>query len=148
MFLITFNQHHIIGRTNIFFLFLDEAGWASRQNSMRDTELSLTKPTVDKALEEIAQDDLLHVGGFKGERRRGVVFYLDRGEAGMASLLWWLQAWEFIGLNTAEEGFDIVIMAHPEAARNIPDQCEEIDENFVPSYGEAGQCVYKPYIGR
>jgi len=125
----------------------DEAGWAFRQNSMRDTELSLTKPTVDKALEEIAQDDLLHVGGFKGERRRGVVFYLDRGEAGMASLLWWLQAWEFIGLNTAEEGFDIVIMAHPEAARNIPDQCEEIDENFVPSYGEAGQCVYKPYIG-
>ena len=115
---------------------------------MRDKELSFTKPTVMKALEEIAQDDLLYIRGFKGERRRGVVFYLDRGEAGLASLLWWLQAWEFIGLNTAEEGFDIIIMAHPEAVRNIPDKCAEIDQNFVPKYGGDGECVYKPYIGR
>ena len=117
---------------------------------MRDAELSLTKPVVTTALEEIALDDLLHVGGVQGEekRRRAVVFYLDKGVGGVASLLWWLHAWEFIGLDRAEEGFDIVMMAHPEAVPNIPAQCAEVGRDFVPKYGQPGECLYKPYIGQ
>ena len=111
-------------------------------------ELSSTKISVTKALEEISLDDLLHVGGFRGEKRRAVVFYLDRGTAGLASLHWWILAWEFIGLNDKEEGFDIVILAHPESIPEIPMKCFEIGKDFVPSYGKSGQCIYKPYIGR
>ena len=122
--------------------------WAERQASMRRAELSSTMIYVTEALEEVALDDLLHAGGYRGEKRRAVVFYLDRGTSGFASLLWWIQAWEFIGLNDKEEGFDIVIMAHPEAVPNIPTKCSEIGKDFVPSYGEAGQCIYKPYIGK
>ena len=110
--------------------------------------MSTTKIAVTEALEKIALDNLLHVGGFKGDKRRAVVFYLDRGTGGMASLLWWMQAWKFIGLNRMEEGFDIVIMAHPEAVKIIPDECSEIGEDFLPKYGEAGECIYKPYIGK
>ena len=119
-----------------------------RQASLRTAELSYTKTSVTEALEEIALDDLLHAGGFRGEKRRAVVLYLDRGTSGLASLQWWILAWEFIGLNDKEEGFDIVIMAHPEAIANIPSKCLEIGKDFVPSYGEAGQCIYKLYIGR
>ena len=108
--------------------------------------MSTTKIAVTEALEKIALDDLLHVGGFKGGARRAVVFYLDRGTGGMASLLWWIQAWKFIGLNRMEEGFDIVIMAHPGAVENIPEECQEIGEDFLPRYGEAGECIYKQYI--
>ena len=115
---------------------------------MRTAEMSTTKIAVTEALEKIALDDLLHVGGFKGGARRAVVFYLDRGTGGMASLLWWIQALKFIGLNRMEEGFDIVIMAHPEAVKIIPEECEEISQDFAPKYGEAGECIYKPYIGK
>ena len=110
--------------------------------------MSSTMIYVTEALEEIALDDLLHAGGYRGEKRRAVVFYLDRGTSGLASLLWWIQAWEFIGLTAKEEGFDIVIMAHPEAVPNIPTKCSEIDKDFVASFGEAGQCIFKPYMGR
>ena len=129
-------------------LLVDNDAWAERQASMRAAELSSTKISVTAALEEIALDDLLHAGGYRGEKRRAVVFYLDRGTSGLASLLWWIQAWEFIGLSDKEEEFDIVIMVHPEAVPNIPTKCSEISKDFVPSYGEAGQCIYKPYIGR
>ena len=47
-----------------------------------------------------------------------------------------------------EGGFDIVIMAHPEAVKIIPEECTEISEDFLPKYGEAGECIYKPYIGK
>ena len=66
----------------------DKNAWTQRQASMRTAEMSTTKVAVTEALEKIALDDLLHVGGFKGGARRAVGFYLDRGTGGsLASLL-------------------------------------------------------------
>ena len=122
--------------------------WEIRQAAIRNGQLSSSKVLVTKALEEIDQDDLMHVGGFKGERRRAAVFYLDKGRGAIASVKWWIHTWRFIGLNVTEEAFDIVIMAHPLAVRNIPKDCKEVGEDYVPNYGQPGECIYKVYVGK
>jgi len=107
----------------------------------------VNKVTVVKALAEIDEDDLIHARGFKGEKRRAAVFYVDKGKGGIANVRWWIYSWRFIGLNTAEEAFDLILMIHPAAIENLPKECEEVTEVFHPMYGQAGQCFYKPYIG-
>ena len=128
-------------------LLADMDMWRIRQEKMRNEFLVTDKETVTKALEEIDGDDLLHAGGFKGEARRAAVFYVDRGKGAISNVKWWIYTWKFIGLNVAEEGFDLVMMVHPAAIENLPVECKEVSEDFTPSYGEAGECLYKPYVG-
>ena len=121
--------------------------WQKRQNAMRTSQLSEYKVLVTRALKEIDEDDLLHMGGFRGEKRRAAVFYMDKGRGAIPSIKWWLYAWQFIGLNSSEEAFDIVVMVHPESVKNIPDTCREVEDGFIPSYGKPGECLYKVYVG-
>ena len=114
---------------------------------MRNESLAVNKVTVVKALAEIDEDDLMHVGGFKGENRRAAVFYVDKGKGAIASVKWWIYSWKFIGLNTAEEAFDLVMMTHPLAIENLPEECKEVKEGFHPNYRQPGECLYKAYIG-
>ena len=121
--------------------------WQERQTGMRTKQLEEYRVLVTRALGEIEQDDMLHMGGFRGHRRRAAVFYMDKGKGAIPSIKWWLYAWQFIGLNSSEEAFDIVIMAHPEAVRNIPAECREVEEDFTPHHGQAGECLYRVYVG-
>ena len=105
------------------------------------------KIIVIKALEEIDEDDLLHSVGFKGGERRAAVFYVDKGKGPIENVNWWIYTWKFIGLNVAEEAFDLVMMVHPAAIENVPSECKEVTEDFRPNFGEAGECIYKPYVG-
>ena len=66
----------------------------------------------------------------------------------MANVNWWIYTWKFIGLNAAEEAFDLVMMIHPHAIENLPKECKEVTTEFQPNFGEAGECLYKPYVGR
>ena len=129
-------------------LFADVKEWEVRQAAIRNDQLHKNKVILTKVLEEIDENDIMHVGGFRGERRRAAVFYLDRGVGAIASVKWWIHTWQFIGLNVSEEAFDIVIMAHPQAVKNIPEECKEVGEDFVPSYGQPGECLYKVYVGK
>ena len=114
---------------------------------MRNESLVSNKVTVVKALAEIDEDDLIHVRGFKGEKRRAAVFYVDKGKGAISYVRWWVYSWRFIGLDTAEEAFDLVMMVHPLAIENLPEDCKEVTEGFHPNYGNPGECLYKPYIG-
>ena len=114
---------------------------------MRNEFLAENKVTVIKALAEIDEDDLMYVGGFKGEARRAAVFYVDKGKGAIANVKWWIYSWKFIGLNVVEEAFDLVMMVHPAAIENLPIECKEVTEGFHPNFGKAGECLYKPYIG-
>ena len=38
---------------------------------------------------------------------------------GLQQLLWWLQAWRLIGLDSPEEAFDVVVMVHPDMAGKV-----------------------------
>ena len=106
------------------------------------------KAIAVKALEEIDNDNLMQVSEFKGRERRAAVFYVDQGQRPMENVIWWIHAWRFIGLNDAEEAFDLVMMVHPLAIENLPKECREITEDFLPNFGEEGECLYKPYIGK
>ena len=132
----------------ILFEFLDVERWRVRQDKMRNEFLVENKVTVMKALAEIDEDDLIHVGGFKGEDRRAAVFYVDKGKGAIANVNWWIYSWKFIGLNVAKEAFDLVMMVHPAAVQNLPPECKEVTEGFHPNFGQAGECLYKPYIGK
>ena len=114
---------------------------------MRNESLVVNKKTVVKALGEIDEDDLIHARGFRGEKRRAAVFYVDKGKGGIAYVRWWIYSWRFIGLDTAIEAFDLIFMIHPAAIENLPEECQEVTEVFHPKYGQAGECLYKPYIG-
>ena len=106
------------------------------------------KVLVTKALKEIDEDDLMNLRGFSGEDRRAAVFYVDKGKGALANINWWIYTWKFIGLNTAEEAFDLVMMVHPAAIEHLPSECKEITEDFSPNYGGEGECLFKPYIGK
>ena len=83
---------------------------------MREAFLAAERPGVRRAVEEVELDNLLHQhdrleeGGRR--RRRAAVFYLDNLSCELAMLRWWLAAWRLIGLDRAEEGFDLVFMTH------------------------------------
>jgi len=127
---------------------LNAEKWKARQETMRNEFLKTDKVTVINALNEIDQDDLIHAGGFRGDDRRAAVFYVDKGKGAIANVKWWIYTWKFIGLNAAGEGFDLVMMVHPLAVENLPEECKEVTEDFEPKYGQAGECLYKPYVGR
>ena len=125
----------------------DEESWRERQDNMRNEMLVAGKAIAVKALEEIDNDNLMQVSEFKGGGRRAAVFYVDQGKKAMENVNWWIYTWKFIGLNGAEEAFDLVMMIHPLAIENLPKECREISEDFHPKFGEEGECLYKPYIG-
>ena len=126
----------------------DEEEWQARQDRARKMLLEETKVPVTKALEEIAQDDLVHLLDQKtGKVRRAVVFYLDKGESGLQQLKWWLHAWKLIGLDEAEEAFDVVLMVHPDAVPRLPEECKRIEEGFTAKHVGKGACLYHPYMG-
>ena len=82
---------------------------------MREAFLAAERPGVRRAVEEVELDNLLHQHDRLeegGRRRRAAVFYLDKVSSGLAMLRWWLAAWRLIGLDRAEEGFDLVFMTH------------------------------------
>ena len=122
--------------------------WRERQNDARNRFLDENIKDVKKALAEIDEDDIMNRGGFKGGKRRAAVFYVDRGKGAITNVRWWIYTWKFVGLNAAEEEFDLILMVHPEAIENLPEECKEVSEKFEPSYGKEGECLYKPYLGR
>jgi hypothetical protein len=129
-------------------LFLDEDKWRIRQDNMRNELLTVGKVIASKAIEEIDMDNQIQAEGFKGDNRRAAVFYVDQGQGAMANVNWWVYTWKFIGLNAAEEAFDLVMMIHPRAIENLPTECKEVTTAFHPNFGEAGECLYKPYVGK
>ena len=60
---------------------------------------------------------------------------------------WWLAAWRLIGLDSAEERFDLVFMTHPANVANLPSDCHLVTESFSLNYTVPGQCLYRPYLG-
>jgi len=135
------------GSSNLTLRPIDTDSWQTRQNKMREETLRINKEDVIKALAEIDEDDFLNQDKIIEEKRRAAVFYVDKGESSMSSVRWWIYTWRFIGLDAAEEGFDLVMMVHPKAVRDLPEECREIQSEFSPSYGQPGECLYKPYIG-
>jgi len=120
--------------------------WTYRMARTRHKEMKLAKLEVDKILTEISH--LERSGAFEKEvgSRRAVVFYVDKGSDFLAYLKWWIFTWKMIGLNTEEEAFDIVLLIHPEAVHNLPDECKKIEESFNPELPGPGQCLFKELI--
>jgi hypothetical protein len=124
--------------------------------------LVATKKPVSDALDWIQRDKLLHLMEDGGDRvRRAVVLYLDEGNwspytigrhttsmgPSLQQLHWWIKAWTFVGLDQAEQAFDVVVMAHPNMVEKVSKICTRIVENFSPRHTGPGRCLYKPYIG-
>ena len=78
--------------------------------------------------------------------RRAVVFYADSNSA-VRYLQWWIRAWRLIGLDTAHEAFDIVVMVEPNTVLDLPDDCREYSTQFSPLVEGPGKCIYKQYRG-
>ena len=76
------------------------------------------------------------------------MFYVDKGMGAVAYVKWWIFAWKFFGSNSANEAFDLVMMVHPAAIEHIPLECKEVMDDFNPKYGQEGECLYRPYIGK
>ena len=124
--------------------------WRARQDTLREAFLAAERPGVRRAVEEVEMEDLLHQYDDKveeGKRRRAAVFYLDKGTSGLAMVKWWLAGWRLIGLDSAEERFDLVFMTYPANVASLPTDCQLVTESFTVNYTAAGQCLYKPYLG-
>ena len=128
---------------------LDPAAWRERQADMREAFLAAERPGVRKAVEEVDMDNLLHEHDKPdpNKRRRAAVFYLDKGTSGVAMVRWWLKAWRFIGLDSAEQGFDLVMMTHPASVEKLPEECQLVTDSYLVNHGGPGQCLFKPYLG-
>ena len=74
------------------------------------------------------------------------MFYLDRG-GGLEMVRWWLHTWRFLGLDTAAQAMDLVLLTHPAAVAELPAECGLVEEGFRLNYSLAGRCLYKPYLG-
>ena len=81
------------------------------------------------------------------KKRRAAVFYLDRNSSDISMLNWWIYTWKFIGLNTIDQAFDIIVMTYPEMVHQLPRDFIEIKEYFTIPYDTPGQCFFKEYIG-
>lgn len=124
------------------------AVWEARQTRLRNQELIAAKVEVDLVLEEIAaaerSGELTAVTG----SRRAVVFYLDGGSGFLSYLTWWLFTWKAIGLDAAEEEFDIILMAHPDSIDKLPPTCQALPPDFDPRKIEGpGRCLYRIMVG-
>ena len=128
---------------------LDEQEWRRRQEKMRDTILAKEKKVVSKALEDVDVDNSLHEFDKTEarERRRAAVFYLDKGAGGVTMAKWWIFTWRFIGLDTAQEGFDLVFMTHPANVDNLPEDCHLVTDGYKINFTSPGQCLFRPYLG-
>ena len=106
-----------------------------------------------RVLQTIQEDDLLHSSDGQLEanpdqdRRRAAVFYADHVAGVMAFVNWWIFTWRFLGLDSAEEGFDLVFMTHPANVANLPSDCHLVTDSFSLNYTAPGQCLYRPYLG-
>ena len=60
---------------------------------------------------------------------------------------WWLFTWKFIGLNSASQAFDLVMLTHPAAVSKLPDECILVEDSFKIDFTSKGKCLYKPYLG-
>ena len=128
---------------------LDTAAWQRRQDAIRSQVLGQERRLVSRALQEVDQDLALHEYDQQdpARRRRAAVFYLDRGSGGLDMVRWWIYTWRFIGLDTAEQGFDLVMLTHPASVAKLPAECSLVEEGFRLNYTAAGRCLYKPYLG-
>ena len=104
---------------------------------------------VKNAVKEIDIDDMLHEFDKKDpdKRRRAAVFYVDKGDKGLDMVRWWIYTWRFIGLDSADQGFDLVMLTHPAAVSKLPGDCVLVSENYRINFTSPGQCLYKPYLG-
>ena len=105
-----------------------------------------------RVLQTIQEDDLLHSWQTEAnmtgrDRRRAAVFYADHVVGVMAFVNWWIFTWRFLGLDSAEEGFDLVFMTHPANVANLPSDCHPVTDSFTVNYTAPGQCLYRPYLG-
>jgi len=128
---------------------VDVSLWQSRQDKMRDEVMNVERKVVTKALEEIDMDMALHAFDKTDDlrRRRAAVFYVDKGVNGISMVKWWIFTWRFIGLDAADQGFDLVMMTHPAAVDKLPSDCVPVGDNFQINFTSPGQCLYKPYLG-
>jgi len=128
---------------------LDVDSWQKRQETLRKSYLDSERPNVKKAVEEVDIDNLLHEFDKKdpAKRRRAAVFYVDKGKSGINMVHWWLFTWKFIGLNSASQAFDLVMLTHPAAVSKLPDECILVEDSFKIDFTSKGKCLYKPYLG-
>ena len=104
---------------------------------------------MSRVLQHVAEEELLHAHDTQeaARRRRAAVFYLDRGKDGLDMVRWWLYTWRSIGLDTAAQAMDLVLLTHPAAVAELPAECSLVEEGFSLNYTAAGRCLYKPYLG-
>ena len=104
---------------------------------------------VKKVVEEVDFDDLLHEFDKKDpdKRRRAAVFYVDKGDEFLEMVKWWIYTWRFIGLDSVDQGFDLVMFTHPKHVSKLPRDCVLVAENYRINVTSPGQCLYKPYLG-
>ena len=129
--------------------------WVSGLPSLRPhLQLGLSdseRSEVGRTLKELEEDDLLHSHDMTipspGQRRRAAVFYVDQGNNVLSYISWWIFTWRFIGLHTAEEGFDLVFMTHPATVANLSHHCHLVTDSFSLNFTSPGRCLYKPYLG-
>ena len=128
---------------------LDMRAWEKRQKDLRHNFLQSELVEVKKAVEEVDIDDLLHEFDKKNpeKKRRAAVFYVDRGDTGLDMVKWWIYTWKFIGLDSINQGFDLLMMTHPASISKLPPDCVLVPENYHINYSSPGQCLYKPYLG-
>ena len=128
---------------------LEDSAWQRRQAAIRQMILDTERAGVRAAVAEVEVDTMLHEHDTAdpARRRRAAVFYLDRGSSGLDMVRWWIYTWRFIGLDTAEQGFDLVILTHPASVAKLPAECSLVEEGFRLNYTAAGRCLYKPYLG-
>ena len=103
---------------------------------------------MSRVLQHVAEEEQLHAHDTldPARRRRAAVFYLDRG-GGLEMVRWWLHTWRFLGLDTAAQAMDLVLLTHPAAVAELPAECGLVEEGFSLNYTAAGRCLYKPYLG-
>ena len=139
---------------------ISEDHWQARMKSRRTKELEQSRLEVQDVLTEIRE--LKRTGALERQTgsRRAVVFYVDKGEqvtcrisrlsftfqGGASWIAWWIYAWKLIGLDTPEEAFDIIIFSHPDSVSSLPADCQEMREDFSPSLGGPGQCLYRRLV--
>ena len=128
---------------------LDIKSWEKRQKELRHNFMESELVGVKKAVEEVDIDDLLHEFDKKDpdKRRRAAVFYVDKGDKGLDMVRWWIYTWRFIGLDSVDQGFDLVMLTHPAAVSKLPRDCVLVSENYRINFTSPGQCLYKPYLG-
>ena len=90
--------------------------WRSQKDEFRARLISVAKEEIaDRLAEAQRGEPAVEVA----LRRRGVIFYLDKGTGFLAYLNWWLLTWRLLGLNRADKAYDIVLFAHTDSNKHI-----------------------------